>query len=965
VGQNLVTTAVPQEFTAAGDVSVAYDMVFTNQTASNIKSYGPLTIASGESWENNDLTLTAYGSGKINLNGAGGLIADIAGTGTAYALCHSSQSGTTDQQIVDCTSSPTADYAEMYPVANGITFGDVVVLGTNNVVTQDGQTIKQLVKSSSSYQANVIGIVSDNYGDFTSAGYNIDAEDNPMPVALVGRVPVKMSQLSAPLSAGDYLTTSNEAGKATKATRAGTVIGRALESWSPGKETVMVFVGTSWYDPDVFLADNGTLSIGGNSSSGYTVNNNGQLVSKIGTFAEAFVGELQAGRVQAKDIVLDGVDLKTTLAALNNRLTLSEGSIASLTTQTASNSNQLAALNNSVGALNTSFSTGLLGVGVSTPATNSGRLIDTSSGAYLSAGGVWTNVSDVRLKENFVELDPEEILTKINNLPINRWNYISEDDVVTHIGPTAQDFYSAFQTGGDPTRISTIDPAGVALAGIQGLSARLDNITAELRALREAVNTGLVDTKNLIADRITAGRISTNRLTVQLDDEFNGTGLEVKNKQGETLLEVNREGETRIRDLVAQEMEARYLNADQIIAQEITTNEIQIDSAVANSAAIENLDATSLSARQAAIEALQANSASIAGTLRAENIEGNIASSSITDLEQRVRSIISRERAENANSSTEDLITEDFENEFSDMSDSVSNLVGQAVPPTATGSGNLSGLLAQGADVELGAISAINLNLESVLTIGQAGQNLMLSQNMLAFTVDIACADDSCKTFSFQPSGEGRLSFLADAMVLSRDGGLQIHTDVLVAGRLTAQGGLSTSLITALPGSDIEINLASAPTEEEMLAEAGFGSDILGTSTSNRSPSDLIIRGNDNQEVAAFTASGSARFQKLIIASEEATADATSIDTSINTNATTGTASIKAGSTEFLIRNSTITENSQIYITPTSSTRNQVVFIKAKLSDYAQTPDTNEAGFIVAVDRPILEDISFNWWIIN
>ncbi len=66
------TFSVPTEFTAAGDVSIAYDLVFTNQTASFIDSYGPLTIRAGESFESNNLTLKTYNSGLLNVEAGGG-----------------------------------------------------------------------------------------------------------------------------------------------------------------------------------------------------------------------------------------------------------------------------------------------------------------------------------------------------------------------------------------------------------------------------------------------------------------------------------------------------------------------------------------------------------------------------------------------------------------------------------------------------------------------------------------------------------------------------------------------------------------------------------------------------------------------------------------------------------------------------------------------------------------------------
>ncbi len=56
---------VPTSFNSAGDVSMAYDLYLSNQTASAIKSDGPLTIQSGEAFENLNLTLKASGQGNL------------------------------------------------------------------------------------------------------------------------------------------------------------------------------------------------------------------------------------------------------------------------------------------------------------------------------------------------------------------------------------------------------------------------------------------------------------------------------------------------------------------------------------------------------------------------------------------------------------------------------------------------------------------------------------------------------------------------------------------------------------------------------------------------------------------------------------------------------------------------------------------------------------------------------------
>ncbi len=67
VSEVAITSTLPHAFNAAGDVSIAYDLQFTNQTASFIKSNAPLYIQAGESFENNDLTLQTFGTGAVSV----------------------------------------------------------------------------------------------------------------------------------------------------------------------------------------------------------------------------------------------------------------------------------------------------------------------------------------------------------------------------------------------------------------------------------------------------------------------------------------------------------------------------------------------------------------------------------------------------------------------------------------------------------------------------------------------------------------------------------------------------------------------------------------------------------------------------------------------------------------------------------------------------------------------------------
>jgi hypothetical protein len=113
-----------------------------------------------------------------------------------------------------------------------------------------------------------------------------------------------------------------------------------------------------------------------------------------------------------------------------------------------------------------------------------GRFLETSTGAFLSSGGVWTNVSDVSKKRAFAPVSGEDVLAHLAATPIQTWSYKTEDPSVRHMGPTAQDFYAAFHLGSSNTSIGTIDADGVSLAAIKALEQRTRDLASENAKLR-------------------------------------------------------------------------------------------------------------------------------------------------------------------------------------------------------------------------------------------------------------------------------------------------------------------------------------------------------------------------------------------------------------------------------------------------------------------------------------------------
>jgi len=117
-----------------------------------------------------------------------------------------------------------ADLAENYSSSEELQKGEVVSIdpiGDHNVR-----------KSLYQNQPDVLGVVSSDPG-FVAGSYTKDS----YPIALVGRVPVKVSTENGMIHAGDYLTAASVPGHAMRATMAGRVIGKALQDLDPTKLT--------------------------------------------------------------------------------------------------------------------------------------------------------------------------------------------------------------------------------------------------------------------------------------------------------------------------------------------------------------------------------------------------------------------------------------------------------------------------------------------------------------------------------------------------------------------------------------------------------------------------------------------------------------------------------------------------------------------------------------------------------
>src|SRR5258708_29889184 len=132
VSQTTITNAIPASFTAAGDVSIAYDINFTNPTASFIKSAAPLVIQSGEVFNSSNLSLKTFNQGTVVIDSGvtTGTSFDLTNAGLTTGTGFNAQfDGLTTGKGITITSTST-----------GVTTGSLlnVSTGTTGAVATNG-----------------------------------------------------------------------------------------------------------------------------------------------------------------------------------------------------------------------------------------------------------------------------------------------------------------------------------------------------------------------------------------------------------------------------------------------------------------------------------------------------------------------------------------------------------------------------------------------------------------------------------------------------------------------------------------------------------------------------------------------------------------------------------------------------------------------------------------------------------
>jgi cytoskeletal protein CcmA (bactofilin family) len=290
----------------------------------------------------------------------------------------------------------------------------------------------------------------------------------------------------------------------------------------------------------------------------------------------------------------------------------------------------------------------------------------------------------------------------------------------------------------------------------------------------------------------------------------------------------------------------------------------------------------------------------------------------------------------------------------------ISNIQPTPYPPQSESS--TSALLALGATLLGDTDSHVEISKDITLTQSLAvfGETL-LGKTSIAGTLlvngTIRIADDSIdtsgSTLYLQKDRLANLDIMGGTIVVNTLGNVVINGNLNLTGDLTVGGVLGVNHIRAANG-DLTIDL---PQTNPDSTTSGFAKLIV-IGANNQTVASIDANGNISSEgnitARSATISGDLSVSKLAIpAFSEGNLSATD---SANTSSTIGQGTLLAGLRSITIANTRVTAQSLIYITPITSTGNQVLYVSDKVPGLS---------FTVAIDSPLSAPVEFNWWIIN
>lgn len=599
------------------------------------------------------------------------------------------------------------------------------------------------------------------------------------------------------------------------------------------------------------------------------------------------------------------------------------------------------------------------GVLLYTNNTGSGNSIEDSSGAKLTSSGVWTDASDQTKKKNISTLS----YGLSDLLKLNPVHYLWKDSGLSDIGFIAQEVQKiipelVYGVEGNLS-MSYGHLTGLIVKSIQEQQNQINKLITDIQNLSQKISvqdlfvnhtfvSPVVITQDITAtgsstfNEIKSNTIQTTTLTVDQiipqKNELTLGGLSkliIKNFDNALIAVFDENGNATLSgSLTSETLNTQTASISGVLtADAVTTNTL-----TASSSSFLNSDIKNLTS-----DRLYAQDATISATLRAQNIE----SDNITAIENTLSNIQS-------SYVSNDLLSTNI----NDIQKLLAEIRTQPLPTTlynqdiSTNSTNFS---------QFQPI-VTNLTVSDMTHLYDASIANSLTIGSLSFK------DDSLLSLAWELklSALSTINLLDGAVIIAKDGSLTTR------GTLIAQGGVQTNEIRPI-GSDHDLSIKLHTQSETQNSQQ----------TKN---SKLKIQNNFDEEVAYINSSGSAYFKDGISLGKytDATSSAVILGASDNFNQngiyapaiqtsaqTAGVGLLPAYANEVIVYTDKLIDDSLIYITPTTQTKNKTLFVAQKESCMGKdtllavaTP-VCKPYFKVALDKALNVDIKFNWWVVN
>jgi len=517
---------------------------------------------------------------------------------------------------------------------------------------------------------------------------------------------------------------------------------------------------------------------------------------------------------------------------------------------------------------------------------------------------LWTNYSDQRLKENIANIS-DEVLGKI--MQLNPVTFKYNDVYYSQTGYTRPDGTTPTYTGFIAQDLQQIFPEMVSTSSNGYLDTNLSNLQLYLVKGLQELNTKVTN--------LNLPSVATDSGYLNIASDNNGEYVLTDTSNGSVISNIGAFAQA-----VAANIKAGAVVTQDLAANTFTSFQGTVDNMLVKSGLVAgNIQTKMISPLADATDVtIQVGSATQSGKLAVQNAAG-----------AEVASIDSEGNATFSGTLYADTINSKSLDDMQALLTKVQvdqELLAQSSTwsiNTATNSATISNGQLAISNLYVTNQAAINsLSVTNSLAIGtdMIIQSSIGADQLAANTIDTLSSPLKIQSLAMAP-----VEIMAGLIKIDTKGNVQITGNLAVAGKIES-AGLS-----------LKDNQQSA------------SSSAL-----------LTLQNSNGNTVSTVDASGSASFssistQGLTIAGAVDATNSAVINGVITTNATAGTGIITAGTSEITIKNNSVTDYTLVYVTPTSSTENYVLYVKSKAP----------GQFVVGFTNPIDIDVNFNWWIVR